>query len=248
VPNYTVKVPPKVVPPASRAKTQPIPAPIERQRFRRRLLSWYRRHGRDLPWRRTRNPYHILVSEIMLQQTQVERVLPKYEEWLSKYPSFESLAATTPRQATRSWYPLGYNIRPKRLHAIAREVVQQYDGQLPSDEDSLRAFKGLGEYTVGAVQSFAFDKRTPIVDTNILRLLFRVFVGHGDPKRHAIKRHVWVLSRALLPRRHVFDFNQALMDFGSLVCVSRKPRCPICPMRPDCRAFSSGKLRQTAMP
>jgi A/G-specific adenine glycosylase len=201
-------------------------------------LSWYGRNGRDLPWRRTRNPYHILVSEVMLQQTQVDRVLPKYEEWLEKYPSFESLAATPRSKATRTWYPLGYNVRPKRLHAIAREVVSRYGGQLPSDEPSLRSFKGLGAYTVGAVRSFAFGERAPIVDTNVSRLLFRIFVGLGDPKRHAMKSHLWALSRTLLPRRNVFDFNQALMDFGAIVCLPRRPRCPTCPMRRDCRTFA----------
>ena len=179
----------------------------------------------------------------MLQQTQVDRVVPKYEEWLAKFPTFESLAAATPSRATRTWYPLGYNIRPRRLHAIAREVVSRYDGRLPSDEDRLKSFKGLGDYTVGAVRSFAFGIRAPIVDTNISRLLFRVFVARGDPKDPGIKRHLWALSGALLPRRHAFDFNQALMDFGAMVCVPRTPRCPECPMRPDCRSFVSMERR-----
>ncbi len=172
----------------------------------------------------------------MLQQTQVDRVRPKYDEWLEKFPTFESLAAANRRSVTRTWYPLGYNVRPRRLHTIAREVVHRYDGQLPSDEASLKSFKGLGDYTVGAVRSFAFGHRTAIVDTNIARLLFRVFLGRGDPGRHSTKRHLWELSRLLLPRRHVFDFNQALMDFGALVCLPRKPKCPECPMRSDCRA------------
>ena len=227
------------MPYATRQEPQLLPCPADRQRFRRRLLSWYRRNGRDLPWRRTRDPYRVLVSEVMLQQTQVDRVVPKYKEWLTNYPTFESLAAATTRQVIRTWYPLGYNIRPKRLRAIAIEVVKRYSGQLPSDEATLRSFKGLGKYTVGAVRSFAFEKRAPIVDTNVSRLLFRVFINRGDPKRYATKRHLWSLSRALLPRRHVFDFNQALMDFGAMVCLPRKPRCQKCPMRPDCRLFSS---------
>ena len=207
-------------------------------------MSWYGRHGRELPWRRTQDPYHILVSEVMLQQTQVDRVVPKYREWLAEYPTFESLAAATPRQATRTWYPLGYNMRPRRLHAIAREVVSRYDGRLPSDKTRLKSFKGLGDYTVGAVRSFAFGIRAPIVDTNISRLLFRVFVARGNPKDHGITRHLWALSGALLPRWHVFDFNQALMDFGAMVCMPRTPRCPECPMRPDCRSFVSWERRR----
>jgi A/G-specific adenine glycosylase len=214
-----------------------LPAPADRRRFRQRLLTWYRRHGRSLPWRTTDDPYHILVSEIMLQQTQVDRVLPKYAEWLEKYPSFDVLAVAPEAEVTATWYPLGYNIRPKRLQSIAREAVARYDGKLPDDEETLLSFKGIGAYTAGAIQSFAFGKRAAILDTNVARVLFRVFVGTGDPKSHAMKRHLWAVSAALVPIRHVFDFNQALMDFGAMVCVARKPKCLVCPMAKSCRAF-----------
>src|SRR5438874_9783119 len=129
---------------SKRAPAPPLPVSADRRRFRQRLLAWYRRHGRDLPWRKTDDPYHILVSEIMLQQTQVDRVLPKYAEWLEKYPSFEALAAAKERDVTTTWYPLGYNIRPRRLQMIAREAVERYGGQLPADEATLRSFKGIG--------------------------------------------------------------------------------------------------------
>ena len=214
-----------------------LPAPPERRRFRQRLLTWYRRHGRDLPWRKTDDPYHILVSEIMLQQTQVDRVLPKYAEWLEKYPSFHTLAAASEAEVSATWYPLGYNIRPKRLQGIAREAVAKYGGQLPGDEATLLSFKGIGAYTAGAIQSFAFGKRAAILDTNVARVLFRVFVGTGDPKSHDMKRHLWAVSAALVPVRHVFDFNQALMDFGAMVCVAKKPKCLTCPMAKGCRSF-----------
>src|SRR4051794_16661671 len=214
-----------------------IPAPPARRRFRQRLLSWYRLHGRDLPWRRTDDPYHILVSEIMLQQTQVDRVLPKYAEWLDKYPSMAVLAAAPEQDVTKTWYPLGYNIRPKRLQSIARESVAKHGGQLPSDEATLRSFKGIGAYTAGAIRSFAFRERAAILDTNVARVLFRVFVASGDPKTEAMRRHLWTLSAALLPPRDVFDFNQALMDLGAMVCVARKPRCLVCPMAASCLAF-----------
>jgi A/G-specific adenine glycosylase len=214
------------------------PPPAARQRFRRRLLAWYRKHGRDLPWRKTTDPYHILVSEIMLQQTQVDRVLPKYQEWLAKYPSFESLAAASPREVSATWYPLGYNVRPKRLQSIAREAVERFDGALPSDHDTLLSFKGIGRYTAGAIRSFAFGERAAILDTNVARVLSRVFLGSsGDVKAHARQRELWRLSELLVPRRHVFDFNQALMDFGATVCSARKPRCPTCPMRRGCRTY-----------
>src|SRR5918993_3373823 len=124
-----------------------LPAPAARRRFRRALLGWYREHGRDLPWRETSDPYHILVSEVMLQQTQVDRVLPKYHEWLTKYPSLEALAAARPMDVRRTWRPLGYNIRPKRLQAIARETVERFGGALPSDQATLMSFKGIGAYT-----------------------------------------------------------------------------------------------------
>src|SRR5438552_17959985 len=218
----------------------PMPAPPARRRFRRRLLTWYRRHGRDLPWRKTDDPYHILVSEIMLQQTQVDRVLPKYAGWLEKYPSLASLADAPEADVAKTWYPLGYNIRPRRLQTIAKEAVAQYGGRLPADEETLRSFKGIGAYTAGAIRSFAFRERAAILDTNVGRVLFRVFVGKGDPKAHAMTRHLWAVSEALVPARHVFDFNQGLMDFGAMVCVARNPKCLICPMTASCRASRSG--------
>src|SRR5215471_21074823 len=141
---------------ARHQKSSLIPLPVDRRRFRQKLLAWYHRHGRDLPWRKTDDPYHILVSEIMLQQTQVDRVLPKYTEWLDKYPSLHALADASEKDVTKTWYPLGYNIRPKRLQTIAREAVARYDGQLPSDEATLLSFKGIGAYTAGAIRSFAF--------------------------------------------------------------------------------------------
>jgi A/G-specific adenine glycosylase len=211
-----------------------MPATAKRRAFRRRLLAWYEKHGRDLPWRRATDPYQILVSEIMLQQTQVDRVVPKYHEWLERFPSLEALAARPVKEAVQTWYPLGYNIRPRRLHSIAREAVARYGGTLPSDERTLLSFKGIGPYTAGAIRSFAFGQRAAILDTNVARVLFRVFVGGGDPKRHRLRRHLWELSRAVLPRARVFDFNQALMDFGALVCPAKKPRCPTCPMRRSC--------------
>jgi A/G-specific adenine glycosylase len=214
-----------------------LPAKATRQRFRRRLLAWYRACGRDLPWRNTSDPYHILVSEVMLQQTQVHRVLPKYREWLQKYPSLEALASASEDDVTATWRPLGYNIRPRRLQAIARESVTRYGGQLPADEETLLSFKGIGAYTAGAIRSFAFRERAAILDTNVARVLFRVFVCEGDPKAHATRKHLWAVSEALVPRKDVFDFNQALMDLGAMVCVARKPRCLVCPLTKMCAAY-----------
>ena len=229
--------------PPMRTRTPRIPPPVLRQRFRRRLLAWYRANGRDLPWRETDDPYHILVSEVMLQQTQVDRVLPKYHEWLGKYPSLEALALADEDEVAQTWRPLGYNVRPRRLHAIARESVARFGGHLPSDEDTLLSFKGIGQYTAGAIRSFAFRQRAAILDTNVARVLFRVFVARGDAKAHATRRHLWAVSEALVPHKEVFDFNQALMDFGATVCVARKPKCDACPITKMCITFSDLRSR-----
>ena len=173
----------------------------------------------------------------MLQQTQVDRVLPKYHEWLERFPSLADLAARPVEEAVEAWYPLGYNIRPRRLHSIAREAVARYGGTLPSDEATLLSFKGIGRYTAGAIRSFAFGERSAILDTNVARVLFRVFVGKGDSKAHAMRAHLWTIAHAVLPRKRVFDFNQALMDFGALVCPARKPHCPVCPMARGCQSY-----------
>jgi A/G-specific adenine glycosylase len=173
----------------------------------------------------------------MLQQTQVDRVLPKYHEWLTKYPSLEALASAAETDVSATWRPLGYNIRPKRLHSIAREAVSTYGGALPSDRETLLSFKGIGEYTAGAIMSFAFRKRAAILDTNVARVLFRVFVAAGDPKGHAMTKHLWAVSEVLVPRARAFDFNQALMDFGATACTARKPTCLVCPMAKFCRSY-----------
>ncbi|MCX6538233.1 MAG: A/G-specific adenine glycosylase [Acidobacteria bacterium] len=227
----------------SRPQAGRLPEPGLRQKFRRELLDWYDRNGRDLPWRETDDPYHILVSEVMLQQTQVDRVLPKYEEWLEKYPSFDALAATPEDEVVKTWYPLGYNIRPRRLHAIAREAVVNYGGELPSDPATLLSFKGIGPYTAGAVLSFAFKQRAAILDTNIARVLFRIFVSRGDSTTHRIKKHLWSLADITMPHKRVFDFNQALMDFGAMVCVARKPKCSECTMSSMCRSYPFSPAR-----
>jgi A/G-specific adenine glycosylase len=189
-----------------------------------------------LAGRGTEHPGHILVSEVMLQQTQVDRVLPKYHEWLERFPSLEALADAPEDDVVQTWRPLGYNIRPRRLQAIAREAVANYGGELPGDEETLLSFKGIGRYTAGAVMSFAFGKRAAILDTNVARVLYRVFVGKGDAKGHAMIQRLWEISETVLPHKHVFDFNQALMDLGATVCPARKPLCEVCPMRRGCKS------------
>ncbi len=204
-------------------------------KFQRALLAWFAEYRRDLPWRRTSDPYHILVSEMMLQQTQVDRVTPKYAEWLERYPTLDELAAADLDDVKATWKGLGYNIRPVRLHEIARETVAHYGGALPDEPEQLQQFKGIGRYTAGAVASFAFGKDAPILDTNVRRVLFRVFVNAGNPRAGAVERRLWEISARLLPRGLAWEFNSALMDFGALVCTARTPQCAECPMRAFCK-------------
>ena len=213
-----------------------LPDLAARRRFQRRLLAWYARHRRDLPWRSTDDPYPILVSEIMLQQTQVDRVVPKYHEFLGRYPTFERLARARPAEVRRTWYPLGYNIRPVHLQGIARETMASYGGKLPDDAGALMRMRGIGRYTAGAILSFAYRRDAALVDTNVRRVLGRVFLGARRLRRLRGDRAIWELAEALLPAGRAYDYNQALMDFGATWCTPRAPRCPRCSMRSFCRA------------
>jgi A/G-specific adenine glycosylase len=210
-------------------------APGVKRRFQSRLLKWYGEHGRDLPWRKTSDPYKVLISEVMLQQTQVDRVVPKYREFLERYPTFHDLARAPIEEVRRTWYPLGYNIRPHRLHSIACETVAKYGGVLPKNSDDLLSFKGIGRYTAGAIRAFAFNEDAPILDTNVMRVLHRIFIGTGDPKPY--KTLLWTLSACLIPKGKGYDFNQALMDFGATVCTARDPYCLLCPMKDFCKTY-----------
>ena len=196
--------------------------------FTRKLLAWYKRNARVLPWRETRNPYAILVSEFMLQQTQVSRVLEFYPRFLKRFPTFGSLARSQPKAVMEAWDGLGYYARARNLHRLAREVTRQHDGTLPDDPESLRTLPGVGRYTAGAVACFAYEKPVPTVDTNVRRVLERAF-GSKD---------VWELAEQLVPKKgeRAWRFNQALMELGALVCRARKPKCPECPVRSDCVA------------
>ena len=208
-----------------------------RLQFQRRLLPWYRRHRRDLPWRKTRDPYRILVSEIMLQQTQVDRVIPKYHEFLDRYPTLADLARAPAKEVKKVWYPLGYNIRPVHLQAIARETLARYDGRIPDDPKRLRSLKGIGRYTAGAILSFAYKKDAAILDTNVRRVLGRVFLGAERARRLKGDRPLWALAETLIPKGKAYDWNQALMDFGATWCTARKPLCLPCPMRGFCKSY-----------
>ena len=201
--------------------------------FQRSLLDWFRAHGRRLPWRRTRDPYRILVSEVMLQQTQVDRVRGYYRRFLQAYPTVHDLAAARPREVREAWDGLGYYARARNLHAAARRIVGEGGGRFPRELAELQTLPGVGRYTAGAVASFAYGEPAPVLDTNVRRILTRAFVrrSHGGAGR---ERRLWALAEALIPPGDAWAFNQALMDLGATVCRARTPACPICPVRQAC--------------
>ena len=218
----------------------PIKPPANALSFKRRLLTWFRREGRDLPWRRTRDPYRVLVSEFMLQQTQVSRVQQYYQPFLTRYPTVTALAKARPKAVREAWEGLGYYRRAENLHALARTVAATHDGQIPEDIDALRRLPGVGAYTAGAVATFAYERPAAAVDTNVARVLQRVFRLRAKAGA-ATTRRIHRLASRLQPRRGktAWEFNQALMDLGALVCTARAPRCPSCPVRPACRTGNS---------
>ena len=207
--------------------------------FGRRLRAWYRAHGRDLPWRQTRDPYRILISELMLQQTQVSRVLGYYDRFLERFPTLADLARARPRQVREAWEGLGYYARARNLHQLARDVTRRGaapNETIPADPARLQQLPGVGEYTAGAVASFAYERRAELVDTNVARVLRRAFAPNADFKTAAGKREIWDIARRLLPRtgRATWTHNQALMELGALVCTARLARCDQCPVRRHC--------------
>jgi A/G-specific adenine glycosylase len=212
------------------------------RRFRTLLRRWFRAHGRDLPWRATRDPYRILVSELMLQQTQVSRVVPKYAAFLATFPTLHDVARARPKRVTEAWSGLGYYARARNLHALARVVTDRgrnAEASLPPDVEALRALPGIGAYTAGAVSSFAYERRAELVDTNVARVLQRVFAPGLTIKSGAGQRRLWAIARRLLPRtgRATWTHNQALMELGALVCTARVARCGECPVRGVCQTY-----------
>ena len=211
-------------------------APAHATEFRRRLLRWFRRHGRDLPWRRTRDPYHVTVAEFMLQQTQVTRVEAYYHRFLDRYPTVESLARSDPAMVREAWAGLGYYRRAANLHLLARTVVAEHAGIIPSDPERLLALPGVGRYTAGAVASFAYERATPAIDTNVARVIRRAFHPRLAPRGQ--DHRLWETGAAIMPRRSggtAWAFNQAIMELGALICTARVARCEECPVRRACR-------------
>src|SRR6266566_4952409 len=202
------------------------------------LLQWYQAGQRDLPWRSTADPYAILVSEIMLQQTQVDRVLPKYQQFLAAFPTLADLAAASTADVISVWVPLGYNRRAVSLQSIARQVMAEYDGHIPKTIDELLKLKGIGRYTAGAIACFAYHKQVATVDTNIRRVLHRIFLGLEYPEPKLNNDQALALAEQVLPHGEAYNWNQALMDLGATVCTSSNPQCVRCPLQENCCAFA----------
>jgi A/G-specific adenine glycosylase len=211
-------------------------------KFRRHLLSWYRRHGRDLPWRRTRDPYAILVSEFMLQQTQVATVIPYYHKWLRKFPDFASLARASENQVLRAWQGLGYYARARNLHATAKTVMNRHGGKCPQAIEQMRQLSGIGKYTAHAVATFAFDQPVPIVEANTARVLARLFNFRESIDSAIARKMFWQHAASLVPKSNAATFNSALLDLGALICVARNPKCDLCPVKTFCRAKNPAAL------
>ncbi len=214
--------------------------------FRRRLRAWYVRHARDLPWRHTRDPYRIWVSEVMLQQTQVATVQSYFQRFTAAFPSIAALAEAREQDVLRLWEGLGYYRRARQLHQAAGILVERHSGRFPRDMEAVRRLPGIGRYTAGAILSIAFDVRLPILEANTLRLFSRLLAYDGDPTSAAGNRLLWAMAEAVLPPRAVGRFNQALMELGSEVCSPRLPQCVRCPVASLCRACAQGV--QTRIP
>ena len=204
------------------------------------LVAWFRKAARALPWRDTRDAYAILVSELMLQQTQVATVIPFYERWLSRFPDFATLAAASEQDVLSLWQGLGYYSRARNLHRAAKAVVAEHGGKLPADAAAIRALPGVGRYTAGAVASFAFELPEPLVDANVARVIARLLDLREPIDSAKGQAALWAEAARLVPRKQPGVFNAALMELGALVCIPRKPRCGECPVRSGCLAFAAG--------
>ncbi len=211
--------------------------------FRSLLVEWFRAGGRDYPWRRTRDPYAVLVSEAMLQQTQIATVLGRgyYERWMRRFPDWASLARASEEEVLKAWEGLGYYNRARNLQKAARQICEEFGGRLPEDPEVILALPGVGRYTAGAVLSFAFDRRAPIVDGNVGRVLARLFVCEEEIDSPRGLRRLWAWAELLVPEKGARLFNSALMELGQRICRPANPDCPDCPVESVCAARRQGE-------
>lgn len=212
--------------------------------FSAALLNWYPRHRRDLPWRLTRDPYAIWLSEVILQQTRVKQGLPYYLDFVTSYPTVQDLAAAPQDEVLRHWQGLGYYSRARNMHHTAQQVVQEYGGQFPGSYQELLKLRGVGQYTAAAIASFAYDEQVAVLDGNVFRVLARVFGFSQDIAVPASRRVFQQLADTLIPAEQPAEFNQAIMEFGALQCTPRKPDCLFCPLQQQCYAFQRGMVQE----
>jgi A/G-specific adenine glycosylase len=220
----------------------------QKQSLRRRLLAWYAKHARDLPWRASQDPYRVWISEIMLQQTQVATVRDYFTRFVAAFPTVQSLASANEVEVLRLWEGLGYYRRARQLHAAAIKVVAEHAGKFPNELTDLQSLPGIGRYTAGAIASIAFNKRAPILEANTIRLFSRLIAYRGEAASAAGQKVLWQLAEQLLPQKDVAQFNQALMELGSLVCTPTDPKCHECPLTSVCAANAAGLQREIPIP
>ena len=203
--------------------------------LQRTIISWYRKHQRELQWRTTTDPYHILIAEVMLQQTQVSRVQEKLPTFLRSYPTLQHLASSSTAMIIQSWEGMGYNNRAIRLHEMAKRIIMDHNGVIPDNPEALMELPGIGPYSAHAVACFAFRKRVPVVDTNIRRVVTRLFRMTDTAYTSRSEKKIWRAAKEILPR-DAYTWNQALMDLGAVICTSRRPLCHLCPVEKLCRS------------
>lgn len=215
--------------------------------FSQRLIAWYQKEKRDLPWRRQKDAYRVWVSEVMLQQTKVDTVIPYYTRFMERFPTLDSLSKATEEEVLKYWEGLGYYSRARNLHAAVKEVAATYGGIVPDEEERIRTLKGVGDYTTGAILSIAYDKPIPAVDGNVLRVISRIFAIERDIGKQSTRTEITELVRDLIPKHDPSSFNQALMELGALICIPRNPKCSICPVQALCVGKAEGKEKLLPM-
>jgi A/G-specific adenine glycosylase len=221
--------------------------PARNQKIQTKLLHWYKKEGRSLPWRKTHDAYAIWVSETMLQQTQVSTVIPYYRKFLKTFPTVRRLAKANLSEVLKVWEGLGYYSRARNLHRAAGVVADRFDGKIPDRSEELLTLPGIGRYTAGAVLSIAFNREAPILDGNVKRVLSRLFAIGEDIKNKKTEARLWHLSESLIPKGRAGSFNQAVMDLGATICTPQKPQCPLCPLKGLCKAKASGEPERFPM-
>jgi A/G-specific adenine glycosylase len=223
-------------------------SPSEVRRVQKALLAWFKSAQRPLPWRTQRNPYSVWVSEVMLQQTQVNTVIPYFERWMRTYPSVAALASAREQDVLKLWEGLGYYSRARSLLKGAQMIAEHCGGLLPADADSLRTIPGIGRYTAGAIASIGYQQPEPILDGNVMRVLCRLCDLAGDPRKAPLNEHLWTLARQLVTNTHPSQLNESLMELGATVCTPSKPKCSDCPLRRVCRSLANNHVDQRPSP